>query len=269
MSPMRWTMLGISPIVSQTNLLIPTDLLLKLGTFGLILIAAWIITRLLGSLISKAIGKVSPNVARQTRRFLTYIIWLVGFLVGFDQLGLDLTLLLAIITLGGIAIVIALRDILSDVASHEVITTYTPFKIGDWIQVERFFGRVVDITLMDTVLVTPDNEMVYLPNSTIIKSAVLNRTTPGGIRISVPLTVDKGADLATIEKTLLEIATDLGEDLVTDSKPEVRVTRINSHSVKLALLLKINNPAKGRLIASEVRKRAKNRLDEIEKKALP
>jgi small conductance mechanosensitive channel len=261
-------MLDISRGVSQTILLISTDLLLKLGIFGLILIAAWIITRLLGILVSKAAGKANPNVARQARRFLTYIIWLVGFLVGLGQLGLDLTLLLAIATLTGVAIAISLRSILSDVASHEVITTYALFKIGDWIEVEGFFGRVVDITLMDTVLVTLDNEKVYMPNSKITKSVVVNKTTPEGIRISVPLTVDKTSDLSAVEKALLEIGAELSEDLVIDSKPEVRVTCINSHSVKLALLLKINNPAKSRLIASEVRKRAKNRMDQIEKKAV-
>jgi len=231
-----------------------------------ILLAAWVISKILGSFISKAVGKLSQNVARQTRRIVTWLIWLIGILVGLDQLGLELTILLVIVTLGGIIIVITLRDILSNVASHEVITAYSPFKIGDWIQVGKCFGRVVDITWMDTILMTPDNEMVYIPNSKITKTVVINRTTPGGIRISVPLTVDNTLDLSKVEKTLLEVGTELSEELIPDSKPEVRVTEVNNHSIKLALLLKINNPAKGRLIASEVRKKTKKALDELQRK---
>lgn len=232
----------------------------------MILLAAWVISKILGSFISKAVGKLSQNVARQTRRIVTWLIWLIGILVGLDQLGLELTILLVIVTLGGIIIVITLRDILSNVASHEVITAYSPFKIGDWIQVGKCFGRVVDITWMDTILMTPDNEMVYIPNSKITKTVVINRTTPGGIRISVPLTVDNTLDLSKVEKTLLEVGTELSEELIPDSKPEVRVTEVNNHSIKLALLLKINNPAKGRLIASEVRKKTKKALDELQRK---
>lgn len=250
----------------QIGIQIPYELLLKLATVGVILIATWIISRILGSFISKAVGKLNPNAAQRARRFVTYLIWLIGILVGLDQLGLDLTILLAIVTLGGIMIMIALRDILSNMASREVITTYRPFKIGDWIQVGKCFGRVVDITWMDTILMTPNNEIVHIPNSKITKSTVKNRTVPGGIRISVPLTIDKALDVPELEKILLEIGTELSEELVPDSKPEVRLTNVNNHSIKLVLLLKINNPAKGRLIASEVRKRAKKRLDEIRRK---
>jgi len=262
----RQITLWISKTVSQAGVQVPVELLLKLATVGVIFIATWIVSRILGSFVSRAVGRLSQNVARQAKRTIKWLVWLIGILVGLDQLGLELTVLLVIVTLSGMAVIIALRDILSNAASHEAITTYSPFKLGDWIQVGKCFGRVVDITLMDTILMTPDNEVVYIPNSKITQTVVINRTTPGGTRISVPLTVDETLDLSKVEKTLLEIGTELSEELVPDSKPEVRVTNIGGHFIKLALLLKITNPAKGRLIASEVRKRAKKRLDEIRRK---
>jgi small conductance mechanosensitive channel len=256
----------ISPFF-QIDIQIPYELLLKLATVGLILIATWIVSTILGNFISKAVGKLSSNVARQTRRIVTWVVWLIGILIGLDQLGLDLTILLVILVFGGILLVIAFRDMLSNVASHEVITTYNPFKIGDWVQVGKFFGRVVDITWMSTILITPDNEMVYIPNSKIIKSIVINRTSPGETRISIPLTVDEALDLSEVEKALLEIGTELREELAPDSKPEVRVTNMDGRAIRLALLLNINNPAKSALIASDVQKRAKMKLDEIRRKA--
>jgi small conductance mechanosensitive channel len=237
----------------------------KVAIFGLILLLTFAIARGIGVLLFKTLRKQSESLARQTRRFATWLIWLLGILIGLDQLGLELTVLFVIVTLAGILIIIALRDILANIASHEAITTYNPFKIGDWIQIGKFFGRVTDITMMTTILMTPDNETVYIPNSEITKSTIINRTAPGGIRISVPVTVDRSLDLSIIEKNLLEVAMQLKEELVPDSEPEVRVTSLRQETVKLALLIRINNPAKGGLIASEVRRLVKEKLDEIQK----
>jgi small-conductance mechanosensitive channel len=232
------------------------------------LIATWIVSRFLGSFVSKAISKLSPNWTQQARRIVSWLIWLIGILIALDYVGLELTILLVILTLGGIILAIALRDILLNMASHEVITAYSLFKIGDWIQVGKFFGRVVDITWMGTFLMTVDNEMVYIPNSKIVKSTVINRTSPGETRISISLTVDDTLDISVVEKILLETAAELKEDLTPGSKPEVRVTSVDNHAIKVALLLKINNPAKDKLIASEVLKRAKMRFNEIKKNSL-
>jgi small conductance mechanosensitive channel len=170
------------------------------------------------------------------------------------------------VTLGGIILAIALRDILSNLSASQVITSYKPFKVGDWIKVDKVFGRVSDINWMNTVLVTPDNEMVYIPNTKITQSIVVNQTTPGGTRISIPLVVDRALDLSEVEKVLLDIGSDLSEELIPDSKPEVRALGVDLHRVRIALLLRVNNPAKGKILASDVRKKAKKRLDELQGK---
>lgn len=255
-----------SPTIAQIDAQVLLEFLQKLAIFGVILLITFILSRILGISISRTLRGTSPNVAKQVRRFATWLVWLLGILVGLNQVGLDLTILLVTVALTGIMLLLATRNILASVASHEAISAYNPFKVGDWIQVGKAFGRVIDITYMDTILMTPDNETVYIPNSRITQSIVINRTTPGGIRISVPLTIDKDMDLSDVEKNLLEIGNELDEELAPDTKPEVRVTSINERSVRLALLLGINNPAKGKLISSEVRKRAKDRLDKIRRK---
>jgi len=247
-------------LLSQSNMQIPFDLLLKLAIFGAILILTWIATKIVGSLISKAVSKLSENVARQAQRLTTGIIWLIGILVGLDQLGLDLAILVLIVSISGLIVIIALRDILSNIASHEVISTYNPFKIGDWIQVGTYFGRVVDIDWMNTTLVTLDNEILHIPNSKITKSTVINRTTPEGIRISIPLTIDRKLEFSDVEKVLLEIGKELGDELTPNSKLEVRITSISGESIKIELLLMINNPAKRKIIISEVLKKANDKF---------
>ena len=256
----------ILPVTYQIAIPFTNDLLLRLAILGIILIITWITSRILGSFVSKALGKLSHSVAQQAKRIVTWLTWLIGILIGLSQLGLELTVLLVAVVLGGIIIAIAFRHVLLNLVSYEVIKSYNPFKIGDWIKVGKYFGRVIDITWMDTILMTPDNEIVYAPNSKITQSVVINKTAPGGTRISVTLVVDRALNISEVEKILLSIGNELKEELICDSVPEVRMTNLNTQSVKLALLLKINNPAKGKLIASEVRKRAKERLDEIQQK---
>jgi small conductance mechanosensitive channel len=239
------------------------EVLLRLAVFGLILLVTYVLSRVFGALVYRAFSKANPTFGRQIRRITTWLIWVVGVISGLGELGIDLTLLLVIVSLTGILLLFAIRDILANWGSYEAVSVYKPFKIGDWIQVGECFGRVVDINYMDTVLMTPDNETVYIPNRRITQSTVINKTTLGGIRISVLLTVSADLKLSDVEEALIEIGNDLKEELATDSKPEVRIVNMNERSVRLALLLRINNPAKTRFIASEVRKRAKDRIDKL------
>ncbi len=260
-------MLRISRIVYQIAVPISTELLLKIAIVSLILLATWIISIILRNLVLKAKGKLSPSMSRQIRRLVSWITWFVGILIALSQVGLDLTILLISVALGAIVLAIALRQVLSNLVSYEVIKSYEPFKLGDWVQVGKFFGRVVDITWVDTVLMTPDNETVYVPNSKITQNIIINKTTPGGTRIAISILISRALDLSEVETALLDIGSELKEELIPEFVPEVRVTNLSSQSVRLALLLRINNPAKGKLIASRVRKRAKERLDEIQQKA--
>jgi len=264
--PKHWTMEldEILPIAYQIAVPFTSDLLVRLAIFGAILLCTWIVSKLISGFTSKALSKRSPNVVQQTRRIVIWFTWLIGILIGLSELGLELTVLLAAVALGGVILAIASRQVLSNLVSYEVLKTYNQFKIGDWIQVDKYFGRVVDVTWMDTTLMSLDNEVLFISNSKIVESIVINKTTPGGTRISVNMVVDKALDISEVEKALMGIGDELREELVRDSEPEVRMIDLDSQSVRLALLLRINNPAKSKLIASEVRKRAKEKLDQLQ-----
>ena len=236
----------------------------RLAIVAAIVAATWLTTRIVGSVISKALGLVSPKMALQVRRIITFMIWLIGIIATLDQLGLDTALLLMIIAMVGLVAIAAYRDILPNMASYDLMTTYDLFKIGDWIEVEEHFGRVVNINWMNTVLLTRDNERVYIPNSKIVRSNLVNRTVQGGIRVSVPLTLDRSLNLSDVERIMLDVGAEMGEALMPDSKPEVRVTHMDERSVKVELLLRISNPAREAFVASEVRKRAAKKLKEAE-----
>ena len=239
---------------------IPVSVVLNVLTVVIILVATWVVAKILTVLVPRTMRKYYSKLVRRTNRIVVWLTWIIGLSLAMSQLGLGLTLLV-IIAVVGIGVIIAFRDVLLDLIAYEVITTYDQFKIGDWIQVGKYFGRVVDVTWINTVVMTPDNEMVYIPNSTLTRGTVINRTTQVGVRISVSIQVDRSLPFSEVEQDLLEVGAELSDDLVADSKPEVRLESLGAESMKVALLLSINNPAKGRLLASEVRKRFKMRFD--------
>ncbi len=229
--------------------------MVRLVIFDLILIATYGISRILGILIMKSVGKISQNAARTAKRIISLLVWIIGFLTALDQLGLELNILLLIVALSGFVVVISLRDILPNVVSRETITLYEMFKVGDWIESGSSFGRVVDINSVNTTLMTLDNETVHIPNSELTSHPLTNRTTPGGIRLRVPVIVELGQSLQKTENALLEIGEELSDELVKDYKPETRITKIDQGLAEVTLLLRIVNPARSEMISSEVHRR--------------
>ena len=118
-----------------------------------------------------------------------------------------------------------------------------------------YYGRVIERNLIQTKILTPDNEIVVIPNSTLLRNSVVNRTRSGALRIQIPVAVGTEIDLKEIEDRLLQIAADMKVDLLPDTTPQVRVTQVTPQETRLILLLQIANPAKRDQIVSDVQKR--------------
>ncbi len=237
----------------------------RLAVAGVIIALTWLITKIIGGIISKALGLLNPKVALQVNRIVSAFIWLIGITQALDKLGLDPIFSIMFIAIVGLAAITAFRDVLPSMTSYNLIKTYELFKIGDWIELDGYFGRVINLTWMNTVLLTRDNEMVYIPNSRISKSNLINRTIQGGIRVAVPLSVDRSLSLGEVERILLEVSEELSEALAPNFMPEVRVTNLDKDSIKVELLLKISNPASDALVSSEVWKKTLRKLEEAKK----
>jgi small conductance mechanosensitive channel len=249
-----------SSIINQANLESVLWFLQKLAIACIIIALTWLTTKIVVGLVSKTLGFVNTKVAHQVNRVTSIFIWLVGITQALGQLGLDPILLFMIIGVIGLAAIIAFKDQLQNAVAFNLIKTYELFKIGDWIELNEYFGRVIDLTWVNTVLLTRENERLYIPNSRIIQGNLVNRTVQGGIRMSVPLTLDRSISLTDVERILLEVSDELKEELTPSFIPEVRVISLDETSVKVELLLRISNPAMDSLIASNVLKKTQKKI---------
>ncbi len=221
-----------------------------------ILLLTYVAVRVYRVVVRRTGGQVPSGLVASLQQIGAWAIWAIGLIIILSQLQVNTSILLLILGLGGISVIVAYQDVLGDIGAAQFISNYQAFKVGEWIEVEHHYGRVLERNLIHTKLLTPDNEVVVIPNSMLLKNSVVNRTRSGGLRVQVPILVKSGTDLKMLEDKLMKIGEEMKVDLVPDSSPLVRVTELNSDSARLVLMLHIANPAKRDQVISDVQRRA-------------
>ena len=227
----------------------------QLLTVVIIFVLTFLVVRFYRIIIQRIVGTVPSGLVASLQQIGSWAIWILGVIIILNELNVSIYLLVVLLLLGGITMIMAYRDILTDMAANQFVSTYQPFKVGEWIEVADHYGRVIERNLIQTKILTPDNEIVVIPNSTLLKRSVVNRTRSGGLRVQIPVTVETKINLKKIEEYLLGIAADMKVDLLPDANPQVRVTSTNPRETSLVLLIQIANPAKRDQIISDIQKR--------------
>ena len=117
-------------------------------------------------------------------------------------LGIDTSSLLAILSVAGLAVSLSIQDSLSNLASAVVLLTTHPFKVGDFIEVGGKSGTVRQIGVFHTQIATPDNQLVYLPNSHITSAEITNVTGSELRRIELTVQASYDAPPETVKLPL-------------------------------------------------------------------
>ncbi|SHJ24317.1 mechanosensitive ion channel family protein [Pseudozobellia thermophila] len=177
-------------------------------------------------------------------------------------LGADLTGLFAILAAAAFAIGMALQGSLGNFASGILILTLKPFKVGDWIDVDERFGRVVEIGIFSTDVLTPGNKILIIPNSLITDSVVTNFTEKGMIRLELEVTMPYEESFPKVREILYEALGQV-DHILPEPKPEVGILNFDSHNVQLIVrpYVKPDNFWEVTFKAHEAIKKAYNRND--------
>jgi small-conductance mechanosensitive channel len=152
---------------------------------------------------------------------------------------IDVTPLLAGAGIAGIAVALAAQDLISNFFGGAIITVDKPFKIGDRIKVEDYYGDVLSVGTRSTRIKTLDYQVVTIPNSKLTSNVIINYSEPDQkLRITIPITVAYGTDPLRVKKILLEVAHDAiknSEYLLDDPAPTVFFTEFAESSLNFIL----------------------------------
>lgn len=175
------------------------------------------------------------DTLRSFLRNLAYVVAvLVALIAALDFAGVPTTSLLAVVGAAGLAIGLALKDSLANIASGVMLVVLRPFRAGDYVQAAGQEGVVEHVGIFQSVLHTPQNHVVYLPNSQITSAPIVNFTAKATRRVDVTVGVGYDDDLAGARAVLQRLAGG-HPGVLQQPPPEVVVLALAESSIELQL----------------------------------
>ncbi|MFK0573268.1 small-conductance mechanosensitive channel MscS [Endozoicomonas sp.] len=174
----------------------------------LTLVIGIVIARMVSNAIHKIMLKkqVDGIVASFTSNMTKYLILAFVIVAALSRVGIQTASLVAIIGAAGLAIGLALQGSLSNFAAGVLLIIFRPIKKGEYVEVSGVAGSVESVQIFTTVLITPDNKMVVVPNNNVLSNNIINYTRTGQRRIDLVIGVSYSSDLkktrAVIEQVL-------------------------------------------------------------------
>ena len=210
-----------------------------LSSFGIslfialsILIIGRQVVKILIKVISTALER--SNTEDTVRIFVTNLLntllMIVVFIAAINQLGIQTTSIIAVLGAAGLAIGLALQGSLSNFAAGILIVIYRPYKVGDYIQADNHLGTVDDIQIFSTVLKTPDNKLVIVPNGSIMNGSIVNFSNQDKRRVDIIASCSYEDDIDKVKSVLADI---LSKDdrILNEPKPRIAVSELADSSV--------------------------------------
>lgn len=133
---------------------------------------------------------------------LKVFLWLVAICVVLGYLGVPMTSLVALLSVLGLAVSLAVQGTLSNLAGGIMLLTARPFSSGDFVEAGGVSGTVHEVGLVYTKINTPDNKVVYVPNGDISAKTIINYTAEDKRRVELKFSVSYDAPLETVKEAI-------------------------------------------------------------------
>lgn len=215
-------------------------LLPALLTVFLFYVVYRVVTRVLNGVLRRA-RVINDGVRQLVLRAVKLAIFTFAAIMVLDQVGMNVTTLIAGLGIAGIALGFAARDTLENLISGITILLDQPFRVGDAVRVGDLYGTVQEITLRSTRIRTLNNELAVFPNTQMIQQRVINHSILGALRVEIPFGIAYKEYPQRAREVVL--ATTRGDDRLHPHYPvDVVVTALNDSSVDMLLRFYLKDP---------------------------
>lgn len=209
-----------------------------IGAALLIIIIGFLVSNLLGKLAVKAMEArgVDSSIHSFIKTIITMLLKFAVLLSAFSTLGVNINSFIAAIGAAGVTAGIGLQSSISQFASGVEILINKPFKSGDYIELENVSGKVLEIKLMYTILITLDNKRVIVPNSHITSNNIINYTSENRRRLDLVYGISYSADIEKAKQVLSQV-TKSNDLILQEPAPIIAVKEHAASSIKIACLI--------------------------------
>lgn len=178
--------------------------------------------------------EVDATITRFLQNVANAVVLVVVLIAALNQLGVATSSMLAVLGAAGLAIGLALKDSLSNIASGVLMVAFRPFKVDDFVETANVRGKVEKISVFYTELRTVDNKLVIVPNALVTGGVITNFTADDKRRLELAVGVSYGSDLARTRQLLMDMML-AHPKVLKDPEPVVGVTAFADSSVNFIL----------------------------------
>lgn len=260
---LMWLFSSLLAVMSQLNFEPETvKATAKAGIWSVIFYMAWYN---LGYLMQKMLKNYGLNASieqllHNLLSMLIIVLWIASVM---SQFGFDIVSVVAGLGIAGIAVGFAAQATLANFIAGITILIEQSFQVGDWVSINEKEGKVVQIALRTTQILTRDNITVIFPNSTVASAEVINLTAKNLIRFDIEVRIALEADIETARAIILDILANTKEVLERPA-PTATVDKIGDFGVFFIVRFWVNPPHVSRMpfIKENLREQIKVALDD-------
>jgi small conductance mechanosensitive channel len=208
------------------------DLLLNLlAAAAIFLIGRWV-AKIIANLVYRAMNraKVDNTLSKFVKNLLYMALLVFVIIAALGRLGVQTGSFIAIIGAAGLAIGLALQGSLSNFAAGVLLVIFKPFKVGDFAEVGGATGMIKEIQIFTTILNTPDNRRVIIPNAQVTGGNIINYTANGTRRVDLVIGVSYGDQISKAKDIMMGVLKNHPSVLQTP-EPVVAVHELADSSV--------------------------------------
>lgn len=213
-----------------------------LGAIVTLIIGLWVIKRLVKlthkTLLNREIDVILIPTLIGVVRVALYAALIFAVIA---QIGIETTGFLAVFGAAGLAIGLALQGSLSNFAGGILILTLKPFRVGDFVEIDGTGGSVNGVSIMTTILKTPDNRTIFLPNGKVAGANITNFTIESTRRWDKVFGIGYGDDFDKAKAIIMKFIED-DNRFLKDPAPFVRVGNLGDSSVDITVRAWVNTP---------------------------
>ena len=200
-----------------------TTLIIRVIEASIVLLATYIIARYIVGYIPRIIPVLGQvRAAYNLVTALRYLVYAIGVLVALAIIAPEPGVFSALLLIIGIGIIVAFSDLLRNWGAEVYVRTFTRLKIGDQVEIMGREGTVIHIDSRGIIIETPTREKIYVPNSYLASSVLINRTSLYGttyrIKILVPIDQETPETIEKIREIVWSLRPELVEDPIVSKK---------------------------------------------------
>lgn len=216
------------------------DLGIEAGKSIVVAVVTYFVGKALISLVNRMLSgmmerrNVDPAIQSFTKSLANILLMILLVISVVSALGVNTTSFAALLASGGVAVGMALSGNLQNLAGGIVILLFRPFKVGDYIEAQGTGGTVGEIQIFHTILTTPDNKKIYLPNGALSSGNITNYSKDPLRRVDFTVAVEYGEDIDKVRKALKDIL-DKDERVLQEPAPVIVLGALADSSVNITV----------------------------------